>query len=57
MLKKIILTLIALIVIVVASGFAYVSVNQSPQLFEKSVAGLYQTEGRLVNYKLILANW
>jgi len=49
MLKKIILTLIALIVIVVASGFAYVSVNQSPQLFEKSVAGLYQTEGRQID--------
>lgn len=41
MFKKIMLTLIGMVVLIVISGFAYVSANKSPQLFEKSVAGLY----------------
>jgi para-nitrobenzyl esterase len=49
MLKKLILVLLALVVIFAGTGFAYIAVNQSPQLFEKSVAGLYQTEERAVD--------
>jgi len=49
MLKKIILGLVALIVLIAVSGFAYVSANKSPQIFEKSVAGLYQTEPRSID--------
>ncbi len=41
MFKKIILILIGIVVLLIISGFAYISANKSPQLFEKSVAGLY----------------
>lgn len=49
MFKKIILTLIGIVVLLVISGFAYVSANKSPQLFEKSVAGLYHKGERLLD--------
>ncbi len=49
MLKKLFLGLVVLIVVIVVSGFSYVSVNKSPQLFEKSVAGLYHTEKRVAD--------
>ncbi|MBL4671683.1 MAG: carboxylesterase family protein, partial [Arenicella sp.] len=49
MLKKIFLGLVAVIVVVALSGFAYMAINKSPQLFESSVAGLYHTEKRIVD--------
>lgn len=49
MFKKIVLTLVVIVVLLVISGFAYVSVNKSPQLFEKSVAGLYHKDERLLD--------
>lgn len=49
MFKKIILGLVALIVVIALSGFAYVSLNKSPQIFEASVGGLYHDGERLVD--------
>jgi len=49
MLKKFVLGLMILIVVVIASGFTYISLNKSPQLFEKSIAGLYHTEHRVID--------
>ena len=49
MIKKIVLGLVAVIVVLGLSGFAYVAINQSPQLFEPSVAGLYHTEQRIID--------
>ncbi len=48
MLKKLILGLVALVVVVVVSGFIYVWINKSPKIFEASVAGLYHTAERPV---------
>lgn len=41
--RKILLSLIAIIVVFVGTLFAYVQLNKSPQIFEKSVAGMYST--------------
>jgi para-nitrobenzyl esterase len=49
MLKKILLGFSALIVVLGLSGFAYISVNKSPQLFELSVAGAYHTSTRVID--------
>lgn len=44
MFRKIVLLIIAFIVIFAGSVFTYATMTASPQLFEKSVAGLYNTE-------------
>jgi len=40
---------VAIIVVIALSGFAYLSVNKSPQIFEKSKAGLYHTQERVID--------
>lgn len=49
MLKKIFLGLVAVMGVVTLSGFAYITINSSPQLFETSVAGLYHTDKRIID--------
>ena len=49
MLKKIILLTLIVLLIIGLSGFAYVQLNKSPQLFEKSVAGIYHTQARSID--------
>ena len=49
MFKKSLIGLVAVVLIIALSGFAYVSLNKSPQIFEKSVAGLYNKAPRVVD--------
>jgi len=49
MIKKILISLLVLIIVLGLSGFAYFQLNKSPQIFEKSIAGIYHTEPRLVD--------
>lgn len=49
MIKKILLWSLASIAAIAVALFAYLQINASPQLFEKSKAGLYQNEPRVVD--------
>jgi len=49
MFKKILLAAVAIVVLVAVSGFAYVSANKSPQLFEKSIGGKYHQGERVLD--------
>lgn len=49
MIKKILLSITAFILLLVLSGFALFQYHKSPQLFEPSVAGLYHSEPREID--------
>ena len=49
MLKRVFLSLLATILLIALAGFAYWQFNKSPQVFEPSLAGLYNTEPRLAH--------
>jgi len=53
MFKRVFLSFAAAILIIALAGFAYWQFNKSPQVFEPSLAGLYNTEPRIADQNSI----
>ncbi len=49
MIKKILLTLVCIVVVTFVSVLLYLHLNKSPEIFEPSTAGLYNAEPRVVD--------
>lgn len=49
MIKKIAIGIIAIVLIAVVFALAYLYINKSPQIFEQSIGGIYNTEERHVD--------